>query len=141
MIKTPRTIYCLFLPTILLAGCDMYRSCATFCGCWKTTTHKYQTKIVDSQNAPVGGIELRCSDTADVVGSTNEDGDVAVRFRTKKSPGCGILTCGKLSVVQDQEHIGYISLRLTKSQTGTLRLEDIANRQYESHHRQTPPND
>ena len=123
----------LFSGTILLSSCDMYRPCArAICGCWDNTTYRYQTKILDSRSFPVEGIELHCPDTGERLGVTDKYGAISIRFRTQTSPGCGISTCAKLGVVQNQEHIGYLNLRLSKSHVDTLRIEDIADQKYET---------
>lgn len=139
LIKPRRASICLLLvlaSALLTTSCNIIRPCVeSFCGCWRSTTIKYRTTVLNSENRPVEGIELFCPDTSKVLGSTNKDGKLAVRINTKISPACGISTCSKLSVLQNQLHIGYVHLGLSKSNQGILLIKEIKNQHYETHNR------
>ena len=122
------TSACIVLATTLLAGCNVIRPCTSaICGCWHATTYNYKTTILNSDHSPVQGIELFCPDTNEYLGSTDSNGEIAIRFRTKTSPGCGMSTCAKLGVMQNQIQIGHINLRLSNTHTDPLYLHDIIN--------------
>ncbi len=116
---------------VLLSGCNVVRPCTqSFCGCWKNTTYNYETVFKNSTGDLLGGVELYCPDTDQSFGVSNTQGVMALRFKTRESPGCGISTCRHLSVKMDGRTVGSIDLQHTNSHSGELVLSKVSEGYY-----------
>lgn len=93
------------------AGCSMDESCGrSLCGCAETIEYEYNATFVNEDGIPQQGLVLYCPEQSRRLDTSNALGQVAVRFETINTPGCGILTCGQLEVLLGQRVIAEIKL-------------------------------
>lgn len=91
------------LPALLfLSACSSLggdKSCQSLCGCPVEVSYDFITTIWDGQfDEPVEGATLTCFNEDTARGTSDADGVIAFQLDTTESPGCGVNTCGQMTI-------------------------------------------
>ena len=97
------------LPALLfLSACssgganDTGNSCQSFCGCPEEVRYDFTTTIWNGQtDEPVEGATLTCFTEDSPRGTSDAEGVIAFQLDTTESPGCGVETCGQMTVAAE----------------------------------------
>lgn len=94
---------CLFLVVICLVACSgngpiADHNCAkSFCGCYKDHILPSVIKLTAGGADPVQDATLICLDNDQILGTTNDLGEIPIRVTGQVSPGCGFIADCKVA--------------------------------------------
>ena len=110
---------------LFMHGCA--RSCVeSFCGCWDNTIFKFESHFVDINESPITDAQLYCPQREEVLGRTNANGKIKVRFKTKNSPGCGMGECRVVQLRQAGVVLAEINLQDSHNHQGKIRISNMS---------------